>query len=108
MATYGAKDVQVLNINADADGDNAVLTPPTDRPNAILVVTGYMLSISAAGTIILRSTDNTVQYLEVKDPGASYAGSFDAPAIKTPPGKGLEVVNPAGVDANGHIAYFWE
>ena len=108
MGTYGSKDVQVVNLNADADGDNLVLSPPTDRPNAILVVTGYMISLSAAGTVILRSTDNTILYLEVKDPGASYAGGYDAPAIITPPGKGLEVNNPAGVDANGHIAYFWD
>jgi hypothetical protein len=108
MGTWGAKQIQVLNLNADTDGDNLILSPPTGKPNAILVVTGYMISISAAGTIILRSTDNGNLYLEVKDPGASYAGSFDAPAIITPPGEGLEVVNPAGVDCNGHIAYFWD
>lgn len=107
MGTWGAKDVKTLNLNADNDGDNLVLNPPADNPDAQLVVTGYMISLSAAGTVILRSTDNGEQYLEVKDPGASYAGSFDAPAIITSPGEGLEVVNAAGVDTNGHMAYFW-
>lgn len=105
MGTWGSKDLQQAWLNADADGDNLVISLPADKPNGRVVIVGGFVTLTAAGVIIVQDTSN-VLYFEIKDPGVSYAGTFDAPMLYGRAGKGVEISNPAGVDTNGALTYF--
>jgi len=101
------KDVQTVIINADNDGDNLVITLPGKKPSESITLVGYMLSINAAGTVTIRTVDNTVGF-ELTNPGASYPGTCEVPAYRFPIGHNIEINCSAGADANGHFSYFVE
>ena len=106
MALNRQHTLRFVRVNATSDGDNTVISAPSDATRSIYVI-GYSLNVNAAGVITVQDSDNTAvaSFEFVDGGGASYAGNLDCPAFKLPAGKGLEVSNVAGVDTLGHITY---
>ena len=102
---------QVLNvlharINATADGNNTVIAAVA---NTQLLILGYALAVTLAGTITLQDTQGTpavhASFPLATNGGISYAGESGAPAFEIAVGQGFVINNPAGVDTLGHVTY---
>ena len=93
-------------IDAEADGANELVAAVADKK---IVVIGYVVSADVAGIIIIQ--DDTATPVELAklalaiDGVASYSGGINAPAFETSSGKALDILNPAGVNTYGHLAY---
>jgi hypothetical protein len=100
-------ELKFARINATADGDNVVVAAAGVPATKSIYVLGYALNVNAAGVVTWQDTANVAvaSYEFVDGGGASFAGSFDCPAFKLPPGTGLELSTAAGVDGLGHITY---
>lgn len=107
MATYPA-DVKFAKVDATADGDNTVIAAVTGKKIRVL---GYVLTgVSTAGaTFTIQDTATTpVVHAKLSLPatgGVAYSGGLEAPAFETAAGTGVEINNPTGADALGHMVY---
>lgn len=89
-------------INADADGDNTII-PAQGAGNKIRVLS-YALTVSAAGTVTIRSGATVLsEFTLPANGGVSYDGP--SPAFETAANQALIINNTAGMDTNGHLAY---
>ena len=98
--------IKHARVNATADGNNTVIAAV---PAKTLLVLGYVLTVTAAGTITLQDNQGTpAVHAQLSLPAngvAAYAGGRDAPAFEVAAGQALVVNNPVGVDTLGHITY---
>lgn len=98
--------IKYAMVEADADGVNEMIAAVTGKK---IVVIGYVLTATLAGTITIQDDTSTPVELAklslATDGVASYSGGIGAPAFETSSGKALDVSNPAGVDTLGHITY---
>jgi hypothetical protein len=99
--------IKYVSVNATLDGDNPIISAVASRK---IVVLGYVLTATAAGTITIQDTAGTPNVIArirsgADGGGASYAGGIDAPAFETISGNGLEINCSAGLDCLGHISY---
>lgn len=105
MNHFRLADFRYVRVNATADGNNTVITGTSGK--SILVV-GYTLNVTAAGSISVRDGAATV-YADFSLPafgGAAYSGGVNAPAFKLATGSNLVINNvTAGVDTTGHLTY---
>lgn len=106
VVTSGAVAVPIkfANVNATADGDNTIVSGVASKKLRVL---GYMLVLTAAGTVQFKSATTTIKgrLRAAADGGASYAGGVDAPAFETDTAEAIVFNNPAGVDVVGHLTY---
>lgn len=98
--------IKYARVNATADGDNTVIAAVT---GAKIRVIGYLLTVTAAGTIKLQDTAATpVIHGELSLPAngvAPYAGGLYCPAFETAVDQGVEINVPVGVDCLGYLTY---
>ncbi|MBS1863019.1 MAG: hypothetical protein JSS68_15060 [Actinobacteria bacterium] len=92
-------------VNATTEGgENTIVAAPGEGKS--IVVLGYVLSASAEGAYVLKTSSATHAKLNVaKGGGASFAGSFDCPAFKCAANKALVLETPASSKAFGHLTY---
>lgn len=99
-----ATPIKFVRVNATADGDNTVVAGVASKKLRVL---GYVLTVTAAGLVAVKSSTTTILAELSCDAngGASYAGGLYAPAFETAAGEALVVNTPVGVDAKGHVTY---
>ena len=99
-------DIKHARINATADGANTVIAAVAATQ---LLILGYALAVTLAGTIALQDTAGTpavhASFPLAANGGISYAGPTSAPAFEIAVGQGFVINNPAGVDTLGHVTY---
>lgn len=110
MPAYGVSqsDVQHIRVNARADGDNTVIAAPAAGKKIIVV--GYCVSFSAAGTATFKSGAAGTTHADFDSTAGSgsqqYAGNWDAPAFECDAATAFVISNTAAMDTVGHISFY--
>jgi len=99
FAAYG---LNFKRVNATADGAQTIVEGVTGKK---IVVLGYTLNATAAGTIVLEDKEVRASFKFAESGGAVYSGGPECPAFECAAGADLKVNNGAGVDTLGHITY---